>query len=69
MHRAIKEAKGVRFTSSSLLMIYDAFKEPSQGAVVKLIDFANAEKIDQEDSNALEGINNLCKLLKDIEEM
>eukprot|EP00826_Nyctotherus_ovalis_P035792 TRINITY_DN3106_c0_g1_i4.p4 TRINITY_DN3106_c0_g1~~TRINITY_DN3106_c0_g1_i4.p4 ORF type:complete len:134 (-),score=37.36 TRINITY_DN3106_c0_g1_i4:1656-2057(-) len=68
IYRVIKDTKGIKFTSSSLLLIYDAFKESVQGTVVKLIDFENAEEIDTEDSDALEGIKNLCKVLEEIHE-
>lgn len=68
IYRVIKDTRGIKFTSSSLLLIYDAFKESAQGTVVKLIDFENAEEIDTEDSDALEGIENLCKVLEEIHE-
>jgi len=66
IYRVMKEVKGMKFTSSSLLMIYDAFKESMQRAIVKLIDFENAEEGEKEDSNALEGIDNLCKTLEEL---
>jgi len=49
-------------------MIYDGFKESAQGTVLKLIDFESAEEIDQEDNDALEGIENLSKVLGEIQE-
>jgi hypothetical protein len=49
-------------------MIYDGFKESVHGTVIKLIDFGNAEEIDKEDNDGLEGINNLSKMLEEIEE-
>lgn len=69
IHRAIKEAKGIKFISSSLLLIYDAFKEAMQETVIKLIDFENAEETDKEDGDALEGIYNLRKMLEEINEI
>ena len=65
---AMEEAKGLKFTSSSLLMIYDRYKFPIIDVIVKLVDFENTEEIDCEDSDALEGINNLYKILQELSE-
>eukprot|EP00826_Nyctotherus_ovalis_P044471 TRINITY_DN4800_c0_g2_i1.p1 TRINITY_DN4800_c0_g2~~TRINITY_DN4800_c0_g2_i1.p1 ORF type:complete len:177 (-),score=42.04 TRINITY_DN4800_c0_g2_i1:99-629(-) len=64
----IRSAKGIRLVSSSLLLVYDAMGgEPR----MKLIDFENAEEIEdtKADTNTLEGIDNACRLLKEIEEI
>lgn len=65
-YSAIKSVKGIKFISSSLLLVYDAFLE---NPVLKLIDFENAKQTqdDESDGYVLEGISNLCKVLHEIE--
>lgn len=63
---SIGNTKGIRLVSSSLLLVYDAVNGTAK---LKLIDFENAEQtLNQEvDHQALEGISNLNRYLKEIE--
>lgn len=64
---SISITKGIRFISSSLLLVYDAITGKCK---LKLIDFENTEQAqDKEpDHQTLEGISNLQRDLKEIEE-
>ena len=54
------------FVSSSLLMVYDASKDSLNEAMIKLIDFENAKQSQEQDKDILEGIENLCGVLREI---
>jgi len=64
---SVSNTKGIRFISSSFLLVYDSITGATK---LKLIDFENAEQtLDQEvDHHVLEGIYNLYRYLKEIEE-
>lgn len=67
-YSCIRSTKGIRLVSSSLLLVYDAMGgEPR----LKLIDFENVEETNdaKADTHSLEGIDNACKILKEIEEI
>ena len=68
IYKAIQNSKGLKFNSSSLLLVYDAGTECQPNAVLKLIDFESTEirPDDLPDVDVLEGIVNLLSIFKQI---
>ena len=69
VYAAIQSSKGIKFSSSSLLLVYDAVSHPDSGPpVLNLIDFENAVDAGSEeaDKDVLEGISNLRAFFQQI---
>ncbi len=65
---ALSECKGIKFYSTSLLLVYDGATETTQEPVTKLIDFGHSVILDSKvvDNDALEGIDNFCKAFEKV---